>query len=82
MGVPLLHMRRTATQDPDAVARFGDQGRRQGRALSRISGNRDEAVFENPFKFDIMRNPNPHIAFGGGGLLLPRRALAQFCARC
>ncbi len=30
------------------------------------SANRDEEVFEEPFKFDISRNPNPHIAFGLG----------------
>jgi cholest-4-en-3-one 26-monooxygenase len=31
------------------------------------SGNRDEEIFENPDLFDIGRDPNPHIAFGGGG---------------
>lgn len=30
------------------------------------SANRDEEVFEEPFKFDISRNPNPHIGFGIG----------------
>ncbi|MDX1512040.1 MAG: cytochrome P450, partial [Nitriliruptorales bacterium] len=30
------------------------------------SGNRDEDVFEDPFTFDIERDPNPHIAFGHG----------------
>lgn len=32
-----------------------------------VSGNRDEAVFDDPQHFDIGRHPNPHIAFGGGG---------------
>ena len=35
------------------------------------SANRDEEVFDQPFRFDIAREPNPHVAFGGGG--------AHFC---
>ena len=31
------------------------------------SANRDEEVFDQPFHFDIARDPNPHVAFGGGG---------------
>ncbi len=31
------------------------------------SANRDEDVFDKPFDFDIARDPNPHVAFGGGG---------------
>jgi cytochrome P450 len=31
------------------------------------SANRDEDAFENPFRFDIARTPNNHVAFGGGG---------------
>jgi cholest-4-en-3-one 26-monooxygenase len=30
------------------------------------SANRDESVFNNPFAFDIHRNPNPHLSFGFG----------------
>ena len=32
------------------------------------SANRDEEVFDDPFRFDIGRSPNPHVTFGGGGV--------------
>ncbi|CAB3741019.1 Methyl-branched lipid omega-hydroxylase [Paraburkholderia sediminicola] len=32
------------------------------------SGNRDEEVFKDPWKFDLSRTPNPHVGFGGGGI--------------
>ncbi len=32
------------------------------------SGNRDERAFGHPFHFDIERDPNPHVTFGGGGV--------------
>jgi cytochrome P450 family 142 subfamily A polypeptide 1 len=35
------------------------------------SGNRDESVFDDPFRFDVERTPNDHLAFGGYG--------AHFC---
>ena len=31
------------------------------------SANFDEEVFEDPFQFNILRNPNPHVGFGGTG---------------
>ncbi|QZT62914.1 cytochrome P450 [Mycolicibacterium austroafricanum] len=62
---PLVHMRRTAVQDVTlrgSEIKAGDKV-----VLWYSSANRDEDIFEDPFKFDIARNPNPHIAFGGGG---------------
>jgi cytochrome P450 family 142 subfamily A polypeptide 1 len=49
--------------------------------LSYPSANRDEAVFDEPFRFDVTRNPNPHVAFGFGthfclGASLARTELA------
>lgn len=35
------------------------------------SANRDEEKFDNPWRFDVRRDPNPHAGFGGGG--------AHFC---
>ena len=31
------------------------------------SANRDEDKFDNPWRFDVTRNPNHHVGFGGGG---------------
>jgi cholest-4-en-3-one 26-monooxygenase len=62
---PVLFFRRNCTRD----VTLGGQTIRAGEKISLwyISGNRDEAVFDEPFRFDITRSPNPHIAFGGGG---------------
>lgn len=42
------------------------------------SANRDAAVFRDPFTFDVGRDPNPHIGFGGGG---PHFCLGSHLAR-
>ncbi|MGZ4188054.1 MAG: cytochrome P450 [Solirubrobacteraceae bacterium] len=59
------YMRRTATADADLAGqrvRAGDK-----LALWYVSGNRDETVFDDPHRFDVRREPNPHQGFGGGG---------------
>lgn len=50
------------------------------------SANRDEAVFDDPFTFDIRRDPNPHVAFGFGthlciGTHVARSALTEVFGR-
>jgi cholest-4-en-3-one 26-monooxygenase len=61
---PLNNMFRRATQDD----RIGDQPVEDGDRvmLAYPSANRDESVFDDPFTFDIRRDPNPHLAFGQG----------------
>ncbi|MEL6893700.1 MAG: cytochrome P450 [Actinomycetota bacterium] len=61
---PLNNMfRRAATDD-----RIGDQPVEQGDRVILLypSANRDASVFAEPFRFDIGRTPNPHVAFGFG----------------
>jgi len=68
-ATPVHCFQRTALADVE----FGDvtikEGQRAGLFYS--SANFDESVFERPFEFDVTRNPNPHLAFGGNG--------AHFC---
>ena len=64
-ATPVMFFRRNCTRDTE----LGGQVIREGEKVSLwyISANRDESVFDEPFRFDITRDPNPHIAFGGGG---------------
>jgi cytochrome P450 len=61
---PTPYNRRTATQDVS----FGDARVLAGQKVTLwwASANRDEAVFTDPDRFDIRRDPNPHLAFGRG----------------
>jgi cholest-4-en-3-one 26-monooxygenase len=73
---PVLHFRRTATAD----TQIGDKAIKAGDkvVIWHISANRDEDVFADPFRFDVSRDPNDHIAFGGGG---PHFCLGAHLAR-
>jgi cytochrome P450 len=61
---PVKEFMRTATADTEV----GGVTIKQGEAvlLSYPSGNRDEEVFADPFRFDVARDPNKHLAFGFG----------------
>jgi cytochrome P450 len=63
-ATPVKHFMRTATAD--ATLRGKKIAKGDWMMLSYPSGNRDEDVFRDPFKFDIERSPNKHVAFGYG----------------
>jgi methyl-branched lipid omega-hydroxylase len=73
---PVIFMRRTATKD----VTLGGVDLPEGAKLLLMywSANRDEAVFEDPYRFDIGRDPNPHVGFGGPG---PHFCLGAHLAR-
>jgi cholest-4-en-3-one 26-monooxygenase len=62
---PVMFFRRNARKDVTLSGQTIKAGEKI--SLWYISANRDESVFDDPFRFDITRDPNPHIAFGGGG---------------
>jgi cholest-4-en-3-one 26-monooxygenase len=73
---PVNLFRRTATRDTE----LGGKEIREGDkvVVFYASANRDEDVFHDPYAFDIGRDPNPHIGFGGGG---PHFCLGSHLAR-
>ncbi|MEU6704772.1 cytochrome P450 [Streptomyces wuyuanensis] len=64
-ATPVVSFQRTATQDTELGGQKIKKGDRVGLFYS--SANNDPEVFENPGTFDITRDPNPHLGFGGGG---------------
>jgi cholest-4-en-3-one 26-monooxygenase len=64
-GTPVMHFRRTATADTE----IADQKIAEGDKVTiwYSPANRDGSVFEDPYRFDVTRDPNLHVAFGGGG---------------
>ena len=61
---PIKNMARTVTRDVE----LGGQTLREGDQVMMFypSANRDEKHFDDPFRFDIERDPNHHLAFGFG----------------
>jgi cytochrome P450 len=73
---PAMYFRRTATRDVELhgqTVRKGDK-----LLLWFVSGNRDEAAFEDPFNIHLNRSPNRHLSFGQGG---PHVCLGMWLAR-
>ncbi|MFF8639797.1 cytochrome P450 [Streptomyces sp. NPDC015345] len=64
-ATPVVAFQRTATQDTELGGATIKRGDRVGIFYS--SANHDPDVFEAPDVFDITRDPNPHLGFGGGG---------------
>lgn len=72
---PILNMRRTATRDTEVGGTAVQEG--DELLLMYPSANRDEAVFDEPERFDVGRQPNPHVAFGFGTHFCLGAALAR-----
>ncbi|ORA77387.1 cytochrome P450 [Mycobacterium malmoense] len=65
-ATPVMTFRRTAATDVE----LGGQRIRAGEKVVMFypSGNWDTEAFDEPDRFDLSRNPNPHVGFGGGGV--------------
>jgi cytochrome P450 len=75
-GSPVTWMRRTVAEETV----LGDEALHPGDKLILFynSANRDEDVFDDPFRFDVKRSPNPHVGFGAAG---PHFCLGAHLAR-
>jgi cholest-4-en-3-one 26-monooxygenase len=62
---PVMYFRRNVTKDTEVRGQVIEAGEKV--SIWYVSANRDEEVFDDPFRFDVLRTPNDHIAFGGGG---------------
>jgi cytochrome P450 len=61
---PSVYKRRTATRDVELHGKSIAAGDKL--TVWEMSANRDETVFDDPFRFDVTRSPNPHLGFGQG----------------
>ena len=73
---PVTYMRRTALCDTELEGQKIDEGDMV--VLNYLCANRDESLFDDPLAFDVRRDPNPHIGFGGPG---PHFCLGAHLAR-
>ena len=75
-ATPVIFMRRTATRDAVVGGHQFHEGDKC--ILFYNSANRDERVFPDPYRFDVRRDPNFHVGFGGPG---PHFCLGAHLAR-
>ena len=73
---PVVFMRRTATQPVTLSGRDFDEGTKF--VMFYGAANRDPKHFDDPDTFDVRRDPNPHVGFGGPG---PHFCLGAHLAR-
>ena len=72
---PVKEFMRTAAED--TTIRGVPIAKGESVYLAYVSGNRDEEVFDDPFRFDVSRDPNKHVAFGYGVHFCLGAALAR-----
>jgi cytochrome P450 len=72
---PVKEFMRTAAED--TTVRGVHIAKGESVYLAYVSGNRDEEVFDEPFRFDVGRDPNKHVAFGYGVHFCLGAALAR-----
>lgn len=76
LASPVTYMRRTVLADTEIRGQKISQGDKV--AMFYLAANRDEDVFDDPYRFDVTRNPNAHCGFGGPG---PHFCLGAHLAR-
>ena len=76
LASPVTYMRRTATADTEVGGQAITAGDKL--CLFYLAANRDEAHFVDPLRFDVLRQPNNHVGFGGPG---PHFCLGAHLAR-
>ncbi|MCW1933733.1 cytochrome P450 [Pararhodobacter zhoushanensis] len=75
-ATPAVYFRRTATRDHQMHGKTIKAGDKV--LYWFVSGNRDDTAFDDPFRVNLARTPNPHLSFGQGG---PHLCLGMHLAR-
>ena len=76
LASPVTYMRRTVKEDTELEGQSLAAGDKV--LMNYLSANRDGSVFDDPLTFNVLRDPNPHVGFGGPG---PHYCLGAHLAR-